>query len=97
MGIFSMGKGKNKYYYLVTYIMDNNKFKMVVISLRGAKNEAEANQMAYDKMKGRTFHILESASSQLSEATREAKAKHFFETGNLEDSVQRASHDEEIE
>ena len=94
MGIFNIGKGKNKFYYLVTYVMDNNKLKMVVISLRNAKNEAEANQMAYDKLKGRTFKILESDSSQLSEATREAKAKHFFETGDLENSIQRASHEE---
>ena len=96
MGYFDRFKrsdnDKDKYYYLVTWVEKDDKLRMVVLSLKNAHNEVEANQIAYDKMKGRIFHIHPSESSQLSEATREAKAKYFMETGNLEQSIERASH-----
>ena len=85
-------KPKQTYYYLVTWRMKDNKPGLVVISLREARDKVRAQQIAQEKLHGRLYFIHETDTPDKYKAASEAKAKYFFNTGDLETSADRAVH-----
>jgi len=80
--------GKRQYYYLVTKVDG----KIVVWLDDSVRSEAEANQKGFAKLKGHLFQVLARPYRDVGKVTQEAKALNLNNTGDLEESIRRASH-----
>lgn len=80
--------GKHQYYYVVTKING----KIVVWLKENWKSETDANQAAFNALKGRTFQVVAKPYKDVGRVTQEAKALHLEDSGDLEGSIQRAVH-----
>jgi hypothetical protein len=80
--------GKRQFYYLVTKVDG----KIVVWLDESVKSEAEANQKGFSKLKGHLFQVIARPYRDVGKVTQEAKALNLESTGDLSESIRRASH-----
>lgn len=83
---------RNDHFYIVTWVMKDGKPKFTLLSCREAETEVQAEQIAYNLMKGRMFHIFKTDTSDIGEATRRAKGQYVYNTGDFETGTDRMSH-----
>ena len=80
--------GKRTYWYLITKVNG----RIVVWLDDKITTESEANQKGFSKLKGHTFQIVGRKYRDISRMTSEAKAMDLEDTGDIEESIRRASH-----
>jgi hypothetical protein len=78
--------------------MKGGRPRMAVISLKQAHDAAKAQQIAHGELQklqnsGRPYFIHVTDTSDISQATRQAKAKYLFDSqGDIDGSTDRAYH-----
>ena len=77
------------YYWIITWIVEKDVRKMVII---GPKlTESEANRFGLEKFEGE-FEVFGLPTRDKAKATSMIKAKILDRTGNLEEALRRARH-----
>ena len=80
-------KGRT-YWYLITKVDG----RLVIWMDESIHTEAEANQKGFAKLKGHMFQVVGRNYRDISRMTSEAKAMNLNDTGDLSESIRRASH-----
>jgi len=80
-------KGRT-YWYVITKVNG----RIVIWLDEKVTSESEANQKGFAKLKGHMFQIVGRPYKDLSRMTSEAKAMNLEDTGDIEESIKRASH-----
>ena len=81
---------RREYFYVVTKSKDG---RVVVWMKEDWTSETEANQAAFNAIKGRFFLVVKKPFKDTARVTQEMKSAHLEESGDLDSSIQRAVHD----
>jgi hypothetical protein len=80
--------GRRTYWYLICKVNG----RIVVWLDEKIMSESDANQKGFSKLKNRPFIVIGRPYKDISRMTSEAKAMNLEDTGNIEESIRRASH-----
>ena len=81
---------KRQYFYIVTKSSDG---RVVVWMKEDWKSESEANQAAFNAIKGRFFLVVSKPFKDTARVTQEMKSARLEESADLDGSIKRAVHD----
>jgi len=81
---------KRQYFYVVTKSSDG---RLVVWQKDEWHSESDANQAAFNAIKGRFFLVVKKNFRDCARVTQEMKSARLEESADLDGSIQRAVHD----